>query len=100
MDNPLISIIIPVYNAGEHLKKCLDSVIHQTWRNLEILLIDDGSTDGSGDLCDEYAAGDKRITCLHQVNSGVSKARNAGISLAIFSSRRRTPVLSAIWRTA
>ena len=67
MDNPLISIIIPVYNAGEHLKKCLDSVIHQTWRNLEILLIDDGSTDGSGDLCDEYAAGDKRITCLHQV---------------------------------
>ena len=82
MDNPLISIIIPVYNAGEHLKKCLDSVIHQTWRNLEILLIDDGSTDGSGDLCDEYAAGDKRITCLHQVNSGVSKARNAGIRLA------------------
>lgn len=82
MDNPLISIIIPVYNAGEHLKKCLDSVVRQTCRNLEILLIDDGSTDGSGDLCDEYAARDKRITCLHQVNSGVSKARNEGIKLA------------------
>lgn len=82
MDNPLISIIIPVYNAGEHLQKCLDSVVGQTCRNLEIILIDDGSTDGSGDLCDEYAARDKRITCLHQVNSGVSKARNEGIRLA------------------
>ena len=82
MDNPLISIIIPVFNAGGHLKKCLDSVVGQTWRNLEIILIDDGSTDGSGDLCDEYAAKDKRITCLHQVNSGVSKARNEGIKLA------------------
>ena len=79
---PLISVIIPVYNPGEHLKKCLDSITGQTYRELEIILIDDGSTDGSDKLCDEYAAKDERIICVHQPNGGVSKARNAGLALA------------------
>lgn len=76
---PLISVIIPVYNSEKYLPKCLNSVINQTYRNLEIILIDDGSTDGSGAICDEYAAKDSRIVCVHQPNSGVSKARNEGI---------------------
>ncbi len=79
---PLISVIIPVYNPGEHLRKCLDSIIGQTHRNLEIILIDDGSTDDSGKVCDEYAAKDSRVVCVHQPNGGVSNARNHGLSLA------------------
>lgn len=82
MDNPLISIIVPVYNPGKHLRKCLESLIHQTYPHLQIILVDDGSTDGSGGLCDEYAAKDKRIICIHQPNSGVSKARNRGMEAA------------------
>ena len=77
----LISIIIPVYNVEEHLTKCLDSVINQTYSNLEIILIDDGSTDRSGAICDEYAKLDKRIKVAHNKNSGVSKARNTGIQI-------------------
>lgn len=80
--NPLISLIVPVYNSEKDLRKCLDSIINQTYRNLEIILIDDGSTDGSGAICDEYAAKDSRIVCVHQPNSGVSKARNEGIKRA------------------
>lgn len=79
---PMISVIIPVYNPGVHLRKCLDSITGQTYENLEIILIDDGSTDGSDKVCDEYAAKDDRIVCVHQPNSGVSKARNAGLELA------------------
>lgn len=79
---PLISVIIPVYNPGKHLIKCLDSIIGQTHRNLQIILIDDGSSDGSGDVCDEYAAKDSRVICYHQKNSGVSAARNKGLELA------------------
>lgn len=80
--NPLISVIIPVYNPGEHLLKCLDSITRQTYRNLEIILVDDGSTDGSDIICDEYAAKDSRVVCIHQPNSGVSASRNNGIELA------------------
>ena len=79
---PLISLIVPVYNSEKDLRKCLDSIIHQTYRNLEIILIDDGSEDSSGEICDEYAARDSRIVCVHQPNGGVSKARNRGLSLA------------------
>ncbi len=79
---PLISVIIPVYNPGEHLKKCLDSILGQTYRELEVILVDDGSTDGSDKVCDAYAAKDERIVCVHQPNGGVSKARNRGLSLA------------------
>ena len=78
----LISVIVPVYNPGKYFRRCLDSLIGQTYQNLEILLIDDGSTDGSGTICDEYAARDSRIVCVHQPNGGVSKARNKGLSIA------------------
>lgn len=79
MDKPLISIIIPVYNAESTLKRCLDSVTRQTYRNLEIILVDDGSTDSSGKICDESAIIDDRIRVLHKNNSGVSEARNTGL---------------------
>lgn len=78
----LISIIIPVYKVEKYLAKCLDSVINQTYKNLEIILIDDGSPDNSGKICDEYAKKDNRIKVIHKENGGVSSARNAGISIA------------------
>ena len=78
-DMDKISVIIPVYNVEPYLKKCLDSVINQTYKNLEMLLIDDGSTDNSGKICDEYAAKDKRIKVFHQENKGLSSALNLGL---------------------
>lgn len=81
-ENPLISIIIPVYNPGEHLKKCMNSILNQTYENLEIILIDDGSSDGSELLCDKFASMDSRVKCIHQQNRGVSVARNAGIQIS------------------
>lgn len=83
MKDPLISVIVPVYNPGVYFYKCIESLINQTYKNLQIILIDDGSTDGSGDVCDNYAKRDDRIKCIHQSNRGVSKARNAGISVAV-----------------
>ncbi len=80
--DPVISIIIPVYNVEKFLCRCLDSVINQTYRNLEIILIDDGSTDESGKICDEYVLKDSRIRVLHQDNKGVSAARNLGIRMS------------------
>lgn len=77
-----ISVIIPVYNAEAHLRRCLDSVAGQTYKNLEILLIDDGSTDQSGAICDEYAATDSRFTVIRTENRGVCAARNTGLSAA------------------
>lgn len=82
MDNPLISIIIPVYNAEKYLHQCLDSVVAQTYTNWECLLIDDGSKDSSGAICDEYAAKDSRFRVFHKENGGVSSARNLGIKNA------------------
>lgn len=79
---PKFSIIIPVYNVAPYLRECLDSVLSQTVENLEVLAVDDGSTDGSGKIIDEYAVKDQRITVLHKGNGGVSSARNAGIDLA------------------
>jgi len=74
-----ISVIIPVYNVEPYIRKCLDSVINQTYKNLEILLVDDGSTDNSGKICDEYAKNDNRIKVFHKSNGGVSSAKNIGL---------------------
>ena len=79
---PLVSVIIPVYNVAPYLEEALESVINQSYNNLEILVIDDGSTDGSEIICEEYAARDKRIRVIHQVNGGLSDARNTGLDLA------------------
>ena len=75
---PLVSIIIPVYNVESYLRECVDSVIRQTYVNLEIILVDDGSTDSSGSVCDEYAHRDQRARVIHKQNGGISSARNAG----------------------
>lgn len=80
--NELISIIVPVYNVEKYLNQCLDSVCMQTYKNLEIILIDDGSTDKSGEICDEYAAKDNRIIVIHKENIGVSDSRNKGLDIA------------------
>ena len=77
-----ISVIIPVYNAEEYLARCMESVLAQTHRRLEIILINDGSTDESGTICDEYARRDSRVIVIHQANGGVSAARNAGLARA------------------
>lgn len=77
-----ISIIVPIYNVEPYLRQCLNSIVNQTYRNLEILLIDDGSPDHCGAICDEYASRDCRITVIHKKNAGVSAARNDGIEAA------------------
>ncbi len=79
---PLISIIVPVYNVEKFLSRCLESLIKQTFTNIEILLIDDGSTDKSPDICDKYAQQDNRIKVIHKENGGHASARNCGIDLA------------------
>lgn len=80
--NPLISVIVPVYGVENYLPKCLDSILAQSYSNLEILLVDDGSPDDSGKICDDYAARDSRIRVIHKPNGGLSSARNAGLEMA------------------
>lgn len=79
---PLISVIVPVYNIKEYLPRCVSSILKQTYQNLEVLLVDDGSTDGTGALCDELALQDARIRVFHKANGGSSSARNLGIAEA------------------
>lgn len=81
MKRDIISVIIPVFNVRQYLNEALSSIIHQTYTNLEIIIIDDGSTDGSSSICDEYAKKDSRIIVVHQANLGLSKARNVGLDL-------------------
>lgn len=77
-----ISVIVPVYNAERYLARCIDSILTQTYNNFELILVDDGSTDCSGKICDKYAKADARIKVVHKENGGVSTARNAGIDIA------------------
>ena len=79
---PLISIIVPVYRVEKYLEKCVDSLIKQTYTNLEIILVDDGSPDACPAMCDEFAKNDARIKVIHKVNGGLSDARNAGLEIA------------------
>ena len=81
-EKPLITVIVPVYNILEYLPRCVHSIIAQTYRNLEILLVDDGSTDGTGKLCDDLAVEDERIRVFHKENGGSSSARNLGLQHA------------------
>lgn len=80
MPSPQISVIVPVYNTEKYLRRCIDSILAQTFTDFELLLIDDGSTDGSGAICDEYALKDSRVRVFHESNSGVSSARNLGLN--------------------
>lgn len=82
MKNDLISIIIPVYKVEKYLEKCIESVLKQTYTNLQIILVDDGSPDNCGKICDEYAKKDSRIEVIHKINGGLSDARNVGINRA------------------
>ena len=78
----MISVIVPVYKVEEYLRGCLDSIVGQTYRNLQIILVDDGSPDCCGEICDEYAKRDERILVIHKENGGVSSARNEGLKAA------------------
>ena len=82
MMKELISVIVPVYNVEKYLDNCVQSILRQSYTNLEIILIDDGSTDKSSQLCDEYSQKDKRIKVIHKKNGGQSDARNVGITVA------------------
>ena len=77
----MISVIVPVYNVEKYLRECLDSIVNQSYKELQIILIDDGSTDGSGKICDNYALNDERITVIHQNNKGAGAAKNAGLEV-------------------
>lgn len=80
--NQTISVIVPVFNVAGYLPQCVDSILSQDYGNLEVILIDDGSTDGSGEICDRYAALDSRVRAIHQKNGGAAAAKNAGLRLA------------------
>ena len=82
MTKPLVSIILPVYNAQNHIARCLDSICAQTWQNLEIIVLNDGSKDQSLPVCQEYRSRDQRILLVDKANSGVSDTRNLGLKLA------------------
>lgn len=79
---PFITVIVPVYNVAEYLDRCCRSIVNQTFKDFELILVDDGSSDGSASICDKWEMSDKRIRCIHKKNGGVSAARNDGIGLA------------------
>ena len=79
--DPLVSVIVPIYKVEKYLPCCIDSIISQTYKNIEIILVDDGSPDRCGEICDEYAKRDSRIVVIHKINGGLSSARNAGLNI-------------------
>lgn len=79
---PKLSVIVPVYNTEKYLRECIDSILSQTFTDFELILVDDGSTDGSGSICDEYASKDPRVQVIHQENGGVTRARKAAMRIA------------------
>ena len=78
MATPTVSVIMPVYNAHLYVAKAIESVLQQTYQDFELILVDDGATDGSGEICEKYAAQDDRIVLIHEENSWICKARNTG----------------------
>ena len=80
--SPTVSIIVPVYNAEHTIRRCIESILNQEYTDFELLLVNDGSTDGSGAICDEYAAKDSRIQVIHKENTGVSESRNLALDRA------------------
>lgn len=81
-ETPFFSIVVPVFNTVRYLPACIDAILGQSYTNFELILVDDGSTDGSANLCDAYSAKDRRVHCIHQPNGGVSSARNTGLDFA------------------
>lgn len=79
---PKISIIVPIYNVEKYIEKCIQSILNQTFSDFELILVNDGSTDSCGEICDKYKKLDDRIIVIHKVNGGLSSARNAGIDIA------------------
>ncbi len=82
MNAPLVTVVVPIYNVEKQLRRCVDSILNQTYRNLEIILVDDGSPDNCPQICDEYAKLDSRVKVIHKVNAGLGMARNTGIDNA------------------
>ncbi|MDA1570806.1 glycosyltransferase, partial [Bacillus cereus] len=80
--NPKISIIVPVYKVEQYIHKCIDSILKQTFKDFELILVDDGSPDSCGEICDRYAIQDSRIKVIHKENGGLSSARNVGLQIA------------------
>ena len=78
----MISVIVPIYKVEPYLHRCVDSILAQTYQNIEVILVDDGSPDSCPEICDEYAAQDERIKVIHKANGGLSSARNAGLDAA------------------
>ena len=83
---PKISVIVPVYKVSEYLRRCVDSILAQTYTSFDLILIDDGSPDDCGDICDDYKKTDTRVQVIHQVNQGLAEARNVGIEWALKNS--------------